>query len=163
MSKEIKIVIAEDNSVLNLLLKLSLKKEGYTLFFATDGKEAKTLIEKHDPNVILTDIMMDYLSVGIDPKKSVIFLESEVPAIYELTFLLSMLIPYSRVMRNPTIKDEIRDKNLGENYSFGFMSYVIAQAADILCFRPDLVPVGEDQLPHLEMNNLYYLQLLIFL
>ncbi|MCL7753508.1 response regulator [Polaribacter sp. Z022] len=62
MSKEIKIVIAEDNSVLNLLLKLSLKKEGYTLFFATDGKEAKTLIEKHDPNVILTDIMMDYFS-----------------------------------------------------------------------------------------------------
>lgn len=99
------------------------------------------------------DIMMDYLSAGIDPQKSVIFLESEVPAIYELTFLLSMLTPFSRVMRNPTIKDEIRDKELGDNYSFGFISYVIAQAADILCFRPDIVPVGEDQLPHLELTR----------
>ena len=62
MSKEIKIVIAEDNSVLILLLKLSLKKEGYQIFIAEDGKQAKSLIEKHNPHVILTDIMMDYFS-----------------------------------------------------------------------------------------------------
>lgn len=99
------------------------------------------------------DILIDYLSVGIDPQKSTIFLESEIPVIYEMTFLLSMLVPFPRVMRNPTIKDEIRDKDLGENYSFGFLSYVLAQAADILCFRPDLVPVGEDQLPHLELTR----------
>ena len=62
MSKEIKIVIAEDNSVLTLLLKLSLKKEGYQLFIAEDGKAAKALIVEHNPHVILTDIMMDYFS-----------------------------------------------------------------------------------------------------
>jgi tryptophanyl-tRNA synthetase len=77
--------------------------------------------------------------------------QSEIPAIAELTFLFAMLIPYNRVMRNPTLKDEIRDKGLGENYSFGFPMYAVGQCADILAFRPELVPVGEDQLPHLEL------------
>ena len=62
-----------------------------------------------------------------------------------------MLVPFNVVMKNPTIKDEIRDKGLGDNYPFGFPLYVVGQAADILAFRPDLVPVGEDQLPHLEL------------
>jgi len=97
------------------------------------------------------DILLDYLSVGIDPEVSTIFLQSEVPAIAELTFLFSMLIPYPRLMRNPTIKDEIRDKGLGDNYSFGFLMYPVGQIADVLAFKPDIVPVGEDQVPHLEM------------
>ena len=97
------------------------------------------------------DIMIDYLAAGIDPQKSKIFLQSEIPAIAELTFFFSMLIPYPRLMRNPTIKDEIRDKGLGENYPFGFLLYPVGQVADILAFRPALVPVGEDQVPHLEM------------
>lgn len=99
------------------------------------------------------DIILDYLSAGIDPEKSTVFLQSEIPAIAELTFLFSMLLPYTRVMRNPTIKAEIRDKNLGENYSFGFPLYSVGQTADILAFRPALVPVGEDQIPHLEMTR----------
>lgn len=99
------------------------------------------------------DILLDYLSVGIDPKKSTVFLQSEVPAISELTFFFSMLVPYARVMRNPTIKDEIRDKGLGDNYSFGFLLYPIGQVADILAFRPEIVPVGEDQIPHVEMTR----------
>ena len=99
------------------------------------------------------DIAMDYLSVGIDPQKSTIFIQSEISAIPELTFMLSMLLPYTRVMRNPTIKDEIRDKQLGDNYSFGFLMYAVGQIADILAFRPALVPVGEDQLPHIEMTR----------
>jgi len=99
------------------------------------------------------DIAMDYLSAGIDPQKSVIFIQSEVPAISELCFFFSMLLPFTRVMRNPTIKDEIRDKQLGENYPFGFPLYAVGQVADILAFRPQLVPVGEDQIPHLEMTR----------
>lgn len=99
------------------------------------------------------DVAMDYLAAGIDPAKSTIFIQSEIPAIAELTVFFSMLVPYSRVMRNPTIKDEIRDKNLGENYPFGFILYPINQVADILAFRASIVPVGEDQIPHLELTR----------
>ncbi|HSW71709.1 MAG TPA: tryptophan--tRNA ligase [Gammaproteobacteria bacterium] len=99
------------------------------------------------------DILLDYLAVGIDPKRSTIFLQSEIAAIADLTFFFSMLVPFPRLMRNPTIKDEIRDKGLGDNYSFGFLLYPIGQVADILAFRPEVVPVGEDQAPHLEMTR----------
>lgn len=99
------------------------------------------------------DITLDYLAAGIDPEKSVIFLQSEIPAIAEMTFFFSMLIPYPRLMRNPTIKDEIRDKGLGDNYPFGFLLYPVGQVADILVFRPAIVPVGEDQVPHIEMTR----------
>ncbi|OGT64246.1 MAG: tryptophan--tRNA ligase [Gammaproteobacteria bacterium RIFCSPHIGHO2_12_FULL_45_9] len=99
------------------------------------------------------DITLDYLAAGIDPKKSVIFTETDVPAIFSLATIFSMLIPYPRLMRNPTIKDEIRDKKLGDNYSMGFLWYPILQVADILAFRPAVIPVGEDQIPHLEMTR----------
>ncbi|WP_267257097.1 tryptophan--tRNA ligase [Coxiella endosymbiont of Ornithodoros maritimus] len=99
------------------------------------------------------DITLDYLAAGIDPDKSVIFIESDVPAIFELAAFFSMLIPFSRLMRNPTIKDEIRDKELGDNYSMGFLLYPILQVADILAIRAQVVPVGEDQIPHLEMTR----------
>lgn len=99
------------------------------------------------------DIATDYLAAGIDPKRSTVFLQSEVPAIADLTFFFSMLISYPRLMRNPTIKDEIRDKKLGDNYPFGFLLYAIGQVADILTFRPEIVPVGEDQIPHIEMTR----------
>lgn len=99
------------------------------------------------------DILLDYLAAGIDPHRSTIFIQSEIPAIAEMTFFFSMLVPYPRLMRNPTIKDEIRDKGLGDNYSFGFLLYPIGQVADILVFRPQVVPVGEDQIPHIEMTR----------
>jgi len=99
------------------------------------------------------EIVRDYLAMGIDPKRAVVFLQSEVPAIAELTFLFAMLLPFNRVMRNPTLKDEIRVKNLGETYSFGFPLYAVGQTADILAFRPVGVPVGEDQVPHLELTR----------
>lgn len=97
------------------------------------------------------DITLDYLAAGIDPKQSAIFIQSEIPAIAELTVLFSMLVPYPRLMRNPTLKDEIRDKDLGSSYPFGFLLYPVGQVADILAFRAEVVPVGEDQLPHLEL------------
>ena len=99
------------------------------------------------------EIVRDYLAMGIDPAKSAIFLQTEVPAIFELTFLFAMLLPFNRVMRNPTLKDEIKVKGLGENYSFGFPLYAVGQTADILSFRAHAVPVGEDQVPHLELTR----------
>lgn len=99
------------------------------------------------------EIVRDYLAMGIDPEKSVIFLQTEVPAIFELTFLFAMLLPFNRVMRNPTLKTEIELKGLGDTYSFGFPLYAVGQTADILAFRAHAVPVGEDQVPHLEMTR----------
>jgi tryptophanyl-tRNA synthetase len=99
------------------------------------------------------DIATDWLAVGIDPNKSTMFVQSEVPAIDELTFFFAMLIPFNRVMRNPTLAQEIKDKDLGDRYPFGFPLYAVGQTADILAFRPAIVPVGEDQLPHLELTR----------
>ena len=99
------------------------------------------------------EIVRDYLAMGIDPEKATIFLQSEIPAIHELCFLFAMLLPFNRVMRNPTLKDEIKVKGLGDNYSFGFPLYAVGQTSDILTFRPVGVPVGEDQVPHLEITR----------
>lgn len=97
------------------------------------------------------DIAKDWLAAGIDPERSTIVLQSEIPAIAELSWYLAMLLPFNRVMRNPTLKTEIELKDLGEHYSFGFPLYAVGQCADILAFRADLVPVGEDQVAHIEM------------
>ena len=99
------------------------------------------------------EIVRDYLAMGIDPNRSTIFLQTEIPAIAELTYLFAMLVPFNRVMRNPTLKDEIRDRNLGDHYSFGFPLYAVGQTADILTFRAVSVPVGEDQVPHIELTR----------
>ncbi len=130
-------------------------QEEYDCFFVLANTHAFTT-KVGEPDFIRNstlEITLDYLAAGIDPAKSVIFAESDIPAIFELTALFSMLIPYPRLMRNPTIKEEIRDKQLGENYSMGFLLYPIMQVADILAFRPDVVPVGEDQIPHLELTR----------
>jgi len=96
------------------------------------------------------EVVRDYLAVGIDPARSTLVLQSEIRAIPELTFLLAMLLPFARVMRNPTLKAELADKQL-EQHSFGFPLYTVGQCADILAFRADLVPVGEDQAATIEM------------
>jgi tryptophanyl-tRNA synthetase len=99
------------------------------------------------------EILKDWLAAGIDPERATVVVQSEVPAITELTWHLSMLLPFNRVMRNPTLKDELDIKGLGDKYSFGFPLYTVGQCADILVFRPALVPVGEDQLAHIEMTR----------
>jgi tryptophanyl-tRNA synthetase len=96
-------------------------------------------------------ILKDWLAAGIDPARATLVVQSEVPAIVELTWHLSMLLSFNRVMRNPTLKDELELKSQGDKYSFGFPLYAVGQCADILTFRPTLVPVGEDQLAHIEM------------
>lgn len=132
-----------------------LMQRDYDCFFIIANVHAFTTRAERPDEIhqSVIDITLDYLAAGIDPKLSTIFLQSDVPAIAELTFFFSMLISYPRLMRNPTIKDEIRDKNLGDNYSFGFLLYPVGQVADILVFRPTVVPVGEDQIPHLEMTR----------
>lgn len=132
--------------------RIALQDEYECFFIIANVHAFTTRMDKPEAvHASVVDIMVDYLAAGIDPEKSTIFLQSEIPAIAELTFFFSMLIPYPRLMRNPTIKDEIRDKNLGDNYPFGFLLYAVGQVADILSFRPALVPVGEDQVPHIEM------------
>jgi tryptophanyl-tRNA synthetase len=130
-------------------------QDRYDCFFIIANKHAFTTRAEH-PDAIrqsVIEIATDWLAVGIDPSRSSMFVQSEIHEIDELTFYFSMLIPFSRVMRNPTLKSEIRDKGLGESYSFGFPLYAVGQTADILAFRPQLVPVGRDQLPHLELTR----------
>jgi tryptophanyl-tRNA synthetase len=98
-------------------------------------------------------VAMDNLSVGLDPKKVTIFIESEIPEIYELAAIFSMYVSHNRALRNPTIKDEIKMKGMGDQFSLGFVNYPIYQAADILCVKGDLVPVGRDQEAHLEQTR----------
>ncbi|MEO8402470.1 MAG: tryptophan--tRNA ligase [Gammaproteobacteria bacterium] len=130
-------------------------QDQYDCYFIIANMHAfTTRVDKPDEiRQSVLDVATDWLAVGMDPAKSTMFIQSEVRAIADLTFFFSMLIAYPRLMRNPTIKDEIRDKGLGDNYSFGFLLYPVGQVADILAFRPEIVPVGEDQIPHLEMTR----------
>ncbi|HEY1684552.1 MAG TPA: tryptophan--tRNA ligase [Tepidisphaeraceae bacterium] len=134
--------------------RLALQDQ-YDCYFIIANKHAFTTRADRPDEIrqSVIDLTTDYLACGIDPGKSTIFVQSEVPAIDELTFFFSMLLPFNRVMKNPTVRDEIRDKGLGDSYPFGFPLYAVGQCADILAFRPELVPVGEDQLPHLEMTR----------
>jgi tryptophanyl-tRNA synthetase len=93
----------------------------------------------------------DWLAAGIDPARSTIVLQTEVPAIAELTWYFAMLLSFNDVMGNPTLIHELETKGLADKYSFGFPMYTVGQCADILAFRPVYVPVGEDQAPHIEM------------
>jgi tryptophanyl-tRNA synthetase len=100
----------------------------------------------------ILEVALDYLAVGIDPKKSVIFIQSMVPEIAELTIFYLNLVTVERLQRNPTVKDEIKSKNFSKNLPAGFLMYPVSQAADITAFKADLVPVGEDQLPVIEQT-----------
>lgn len=134
--------------------RVALQDEYDCYFIIANIHAFTTRAEKPDEiRQSVIDIATDYLAAGIDPKRSTMFIQSDIPAIAEMTYFFSMLVPYPRLMRNPTIKDEIRDKGLGDNYSFGFLLYPIGQVADILVFRPEVVPVGEDQIPHLELTR----------
>ena len=98
------------------------------------------------------EVAMDYLSVGIDPKKTTIYIQSMIPEVAELTVFYSNLVTIARLQRNPTVKTEIAQKRdlFGESVTYGFLGYPVSQAADITAFEGELVPVGEDQLPLIE-------------
>ena len=106
----------------------------------------------------LKELTIDLLSVGIDPSKVTIFIQSMIPQIAELTVFYSNLVTMSRLYRNPTVKTEIAQKkelfgNQGESVTYGFVGYPISQAADITCFKGRYIPVGEDQLPLIEQTR----------
>ena len=98
------------------------------------------------------EVMLDYLSVGIDPEKTTIYIQSMIPEVAELTVFYSNLVTIARLERNPTVKTEIAQKReiFGESVTYGFLGYPVSQAADITAFEGELVPVGEDQLPLIE-------------
>jgi len=98
------------------------------------------------------EMAIDWLAAGIDPNKSPIFRQSQVKEHTELFLIFSMLITTSRLERNPTLKDQIRDLNI-ENVIYGHLGYPVLQAADILLYKGNLVPVGEDQVPHIEITR----------
>lgn len=98
-----------------------------------------------------TDIVIDWLAAGIDPQQSPIFVQSHIKEHAELHLIFSMLVTVSRLERNPTLKEQARELGLENTMSYGHLGYPILQAADILIYRADAVPVGEDQLPHVEI------------
>ena len=99
------------------------------------------------------EIVLFYLACGIDPKKTNIFIQSQIPALTELTFYYMNLVTVARLHRNPTIKQEIKLRGFEESIPSGFLNYPISQAADITAFKATLVPVGEDQLPMIEQTR----------
>lgn len=99
------------------------------------------------------ELVLDYLAVGIDPQKTTIFIQSQIPQIAELTVFYMNLVTVARLQRNPTVKDEMKQKGYGENVTVGFLAYPVSQAADITSVNADLVPVGADQLPMIEQTR----------
>lgn len=114
----------------------------------TDNAENPDKVSKN-----ILEVALDYLAVGIDPKITTIFIQSLVPELTELTMYYLNLVSVSRLQRNPTVKDEIKQRGFGASIPAGFLVYPVSQAADITAFKADLVPVGEDQLPMIEQTN----------
>lgn len=107
--------------------------------------------EKVRQNII--EVALDYLSAGLDPAKSTLFIQSQISELTELTFFYSNLVTVSRLQRNPTVKNEIKLRNFEASIPVGFFTYPISQAADITAFKATTVPVGEDQLPMIEQTR----------
>lgn len=109
-----------------------------------------------DPEKIrrsLVQVALDYLAVGLDPNKSTIFVQSQVPALFELTSYYMDLVTVARLERNPTVKSEIAQKHFDQSIPAGFLAYPVSQAADITAFKATVVPVGDDQEPMLEQTR----------
>lgn len=99
------------------------------------------------------EVALDNLAAGLDPEKSVLFVQSQIPELAELTVYFMNLVSLERLQRNPTVKAEMKQKGFGSNVPVGFVNYPLSQAADILAFNADLVPVGDDQAPMLELSR----------
>ena len=107
--------------------------------------------EKVRDNVF--EVVKDNLACGLNPKKTTFFVQSKIPEIAELTVFFLNLVTLARLKRNPTVKDEMKQKGFGEDVPAGFLSYPVSQAGDILFAKANLIPVGEDQLPVIEQTN----------
>ena len=107
--------------------------------------------EKVRQNIL--EVALDYLSAGLDPEKSTIFIQSMVPELYEMTAYYMDIVTVSRLQRNPTVKSEIQMRNFEASIPVGFFTYPISQAADITAFKANVVPAGEDQMPMVEQTR----------
>ncbi|RXZ84863.1 tryptophan--tRNA ligase [Paenibacillaceae bacterium] len=131
--------------------RVALQEEHELFVILADVQALTTHFEQ--PDLIrehLREVALDYLAVGINPERATIFVQSMVPEIAELTVLLSMFVTVNALRHNPTIKSESKNSGLDEMY-YGFLGYPVSQAADIAFCKASIVPVGEDQLPHLEL------------
>jgi len=111
----------------------------------TDPEHTKVISEN------TREMVTDWLAAGLDPRKSPLFVQSQIKQHAELHLIFSMLITTARLERNPTLKEQVRDLNLEARVTYGHLGYPVLQAADILMYKGEVVPVGEDQLPHIEM------------
>jgi tryptophanyl-tRNA synthetase len=134
--------------------RVAMQEAGdYDRFFVMIADTQALTDNAHNPEKIrqsLIEVALDYLSVGLDPKKVDIFVQSQVPQLFEMTAYYMNLVTVARAERNPTVKAEIAQKGFGASIPMGFLNYPISQAADITAFKANLVPVGEDQEPMLE-------------
>jgi len=133
--------------------RVKLQNEGNDVFvIIADFQVLTDRLETEEVEQNIFELLLDYLACGLNPDKSTIFVQSKVPALSELTMYLSMLVPVTRAEKNPTIKEETNATGKGK-MSLGMLNMPVSQAADILAFDADIVPVGEDQLPHLEQTR----------
>ena len=101
----------------------------------------------------ILDMVIDWMACGVDPEKSILFIQSDVPEHLELQMILGCLTPLGWLERNPTYKEQLREIKTRDLHTFGFLGYPVLQAADILLYKAEKVPIGEDQLPHIEMTR----------
>jgi tryptophanyl-tRNA synthetase len=133
--------------------RVRLQDEYECFFLLADYHILTTRLENlHEIEQNIREIVLDYLSVGIDPERSTIFLQSAVPQIPELQLIFSMLVAVPRLQRVPTLKEVMKDLHI-QQPSAGLLNYPVLQAADILCVRGEIVPVGKDQASHLELTR----------
>ena len=131
---------------------IRLQDEYDCFFMVADWHVLTTALDKADLIAGNSrEMVLDWLAAGLDPERSVLFIQSQIKEHAELFLLFSMLISMGRLERNPTFKEQIRDLNMAGEISFGHLGYPVLQAADIMAYRAHAVPVGEDQLPHLEL------------
>lgn len=123
-----------------------------TCFLIADYHNLTTSLETGDIYANTLDMPIDWLAAGVDPEKSPVFRQSQIKEHAELFLLFSMLITSSRLERNPTLKEQVRDLNM-ESMVYGHLGYPVLQAADILLYKGNVVPVGEDQIPHVEITR----------
>ena len=140
----------------SLKKRVSMQNSGkYDSYIMIADQQALT-DNARDPEKIknsLIQVALDYLAVGLDPKKSTIFVQSQIPALAELNLYYLNLVTVSRLERNPTVKAEIQQKHFERSIPAGFFTYPVSQAADITAFKANLVPVGDDQEPMLEQTR----------
>lgn len=130
-------------------------QETYTCFYFVADWHALTS-EYADTHIILEsrrDMIMDWISIGLDPQVSTFFVQSEIKEHAELHLIFSMITPLPWLERNPTYKEQLRELSQKDLFTYGFLGYPVLQAADILMYKADGVPVGEDQAPHVELTR----------